>query len=73
VELTSVLGIGDLDGDNSLDDDAPYALGLDEDEVGLLQEAGLFQVSSTRSSARKTKHIVFVNDESEGELLLDSL
>ena len=53
--------------------DALDALGLDEDDIALLQEAGFFQVSSSRSSIRKTNHIIFVNDESEGELLLAPL
>jgi len=50
-----------------VDHDALDAFGFGEEDVELLQETGLFQVSSTRSRARKTKHIVFVNDESEGE------
>ena len=72
-ELTNVLGIGDLGNDESTDYDTLNALRLDGDDVELLQEASLFQVSSTRSSVRKTKHIIFVNDESEGGLLLSPL
>ena len=66
-ELTSVLGIGDFGNEESEDHDALDALGFGEEDVELLQATGLFQVSSTRFRARKTKHIVFVNDESEGE------
>lgn len=75
-ELTSVLGIGDLGNDESVDHGALDALGLDGENVELLQEAGLFQVSSTRSRGsrgRKTKHIVFVNDENEGDLTVGSV
>ena len=72
VELTSVLGIGDLGNDESVAFDALGALGLGEEDVELLREAGLFQISSTRSKGRKMKHIVFMDDESEGHLILSS-
>lgn len=71
LELTSVLGIGDLGNDESVECDTLGALGLDEEDVDLLREAGLFQISST-SRGRKTKHIVFMDDESEGHLILSS-
>lgn len=67
------MGIGDLGNDESVDLDVLGGLGLDEEDVEFLQEAGLFQVSSTRSRGRKTKHIVFVNDESEGDLIVSSI
>lgn len=69
VELADVLGIGDLGNDETVDHDVFGALGLDGEDVELLQEAGLFQNSSTRSRGKKMKHIVFIDDESEGDLI----
>ena len=66
------MGIGDLGNDESVECDTLGALELDEEDVELLREAGLFQISSTRSRGRKTKHIVFMDDESEGHLILSS-
>jgi len=51
----------------AIKNDALDVLGLDGEDIGLLQEAGLLQVSSARSRGKKTKHIVFVNDESEAK------
>jgi len=68
-ELTSVLGIGDPRNDESVDCDILGALRLDEEDVELLREAGLFQISSTRTKGRKMKHIVFMDDEGEGDLV----
>lgn len=67
------MGIGDLGNDESVEYDALGALELDEEDVELLREAGLFQISSTRSRGRKTKHIVFMDDESEGHLIINSI
>jgi hypothetical protein len=72
-ELTSVLGIGDLGNDESVDCDILSALRLEEEDVELLREAGLFQISSTRSKDRKLKHIVFMDDENEGDLILGAI
>ena len=67
------MGIGDLGNDESVECDAFDALGLDEEDVELLREAGLFQISSTRPKGRKMKHIVFMDDENEGHLILSSI
>ena len=66
------MGIDDLGNDETVEYDALGALGLDEEDVELLREAGLFQISSTRSKGRKMKHIVFMDDESEGYLIFSS-
>ena len=68
-ELTSVLGIGDPRNDESVDCHILGALRLDEEDVELLREAGLFQISSTRTRGREMKHIVFMDDEGEGDLI----